>query len=215
MKSKNRNKELLVASCASLVFVVAVIVAFVFFNKLSSSVFAAAPWISVAVIILLCHVYTVITARKLYGYFEASAPVITYIPCVGELSLLNRPMYIAGLVCYALIAVFGVLIFIPYHAFGTSFLDVPFYCMCVVLVLLVALQVIKGVGLLINFRDILAEYKAHRTEGYGLRAHMIWFGFFPFVRAFAIRTINQPLTTLSDFMGVSYDSDDEDEFEEE
>ena len=213
MKSKNNNKEMLMTSVVFLLFFVGVVICFIMMGKVSDMLLSAAPWATVLLITLLCHIYTVMTVRNLYKFYEMAAPWTAYIPCYGELTLMDKKFYMVGTALYGLIIVFGIGSFLPLYKLNSALADIPFYMLMSVLVFVVLLQLVKGLGIIDQARCVFREYSDIRKDNTGAARHLIWFGFLPFVRIIALRSINQPLSSMVNFMHVTAQDAEEDDSE--
>lgn len=185
-----------------------------------SKLYEIAPTILIIVVILAATIYTAYTASLMYKFYEAPAPILRFIPCLCELSLIDVKFRMPCYILYAL----AVLLFgatqLPYETMkilGSGFaLNGGFYLMLLSFLLLFVIEIIKGIGLMGTMKDVEEDWKKQVHTDVGALDKMIIFGFIPFVRVIALYALSKPLDTLVSFMGVSSeDSESAKVFEEE
>lgn len=182
--------------------------------------FQAAPWVAIVVLVLVATAYTARTSGLLHDYYAVQSPILRFIPCICEVTLIDlkyRP------VCYILYGVALVMaggVAMPYSM--ASMLGNAFTVNHVVWfglgcgLALAAIQVIKGIGISGCMKDIANDWYSHTHSDVGLIKRFTPLGFIPFVRVIALYSLNKPLDTLVSFAGVDVnDIGQEDEFYEE
>lgn len=185
-----------------------------------SQLYDAVPYAIVLVLLVLCTVYSARIARLMYTYYEVDAPVIRFVPVIGEVCLLDIKYHLPCYIGYAISVLFLVLSLLPYDVlkiFGTGFAtNASFYLMLVAIVVALAVQIIIGVGLMHTMKDIAEDWKKQVHADVGAISKFSFFGFIPFVRVIALYALDKPLSTMVDFMGVtSEDAEEDDGFIEE
>ena len=193
---------------------------FVLANKGTALISDVAPYAIIVVMAVAAAFYSVTTANLLYKYYETSAPWYAWLPCVGELTLMDGKFTKIGLPIYGAAIVFGLLAFLPYSVtsvFGESIgLHFPVFMMMAAMICLAAIQVVKGIGLLGCMKVVSDEWKEHTGSEVGFIKYFAFLGFIPFVRVMATYSLNKPLSTLVQFNNVTVsDSTDIDLTEEE
>lgn len=178
-----------------------------------------APLLIIPVIALGIAVYTAMTSKLLYEYFEVNPPFLRFIPCYGELTLMDNKFLKIGTIFYviAILALLGTQIpFSVAKIISEDFaFSLPFYCMVVALVALLAVQIIKGIGFLDCVKTLVAEWDEHVGGSVGIIKNLAWLGFIPFVRVVAIYALNKPLSTMVTFNDITVSVDEAVELEEE
>lgn len=185
-----------------------------------SQLYDAVPYAIVLVLLVLCTVYSARIARLMYTYYEVDAPVIRFVPVIGEVCLLDIKYHLPCYIGYAISVLFLVLSLLPYDVlkiFGTGFAtNASFYLMLVAIVVALVVQIIIGVGLMHTMKDIAEDWKKQVHADVGAISKFSFFGFIPFVRVIALYALDKPLSTMVDFMGVtSEDAEEDDGFVEE
>lgn len=186
-----------------------------------SLLFDVAPFVVLVIAAVLCTTYTAYTAGLLYQYYEVPAPFTRFVPCICEVSLIDRKFHLPCYILYVLAVVFGGLSQLPFAAWNvlgeTVAFNAPFYCMVVALAMLLLIQIIKGIGLMGCIKDIAAEWDEQVHTDAGALTKLAFLSFIPFVRIIALYSVNKPLSTMVSFMGVVADDagDDEEDFAEE
>lgn len=185
-----------------------------------SVLFDVAPYAVVAVFMVFATVYTAQTAGLMYEFYEVDKPIMRFVPCLCEVTLLDlkyhRPCYILYAGAIFLIGASQ----LPYDILkilgeGLS-TRLPFYLVVVGLLLLAAIQVIKGIGLMQTMKDISNDWNKRMHTSVGVIDKLTPLGFIPFVRVIALYSLNKPLSTLVSFMGLSSeDLEADSEFYEE
>lgn len=176
--------------------------------------YAIAPIILVLIVLLILTVYTSYTIKLLYDYYELPAPVLRFVPCVCEVMMVDVKYHLPCYIMYGVAVVLGVLSQLPYSllsVFGTDIAtSVPFYFIIGSLLVLIAIQVIKGIGIVSGMKDIEEEWKGKTHVDLGIISKFAWCSFIPFVRIIAVYALNKPLSTMVSFMGMTSADEDED-----
>lgn len=185
-----------------------------------SKLFDIAPFAVLLVLVVVCTAYTSYTAGLLYDYYEVDKPIIRFIPCVCELSLIDTSYRTLGYILYLLAFVMIGLTQIPYSVLSvlgdTLALNGAFYFMVAAIIFLAGVQILKGYGLMKIMKDVAEEWETQVHTGVGAITKMIPLAYIPFVRVIAIYCLNKPLDTMVSYMGVSAeDASYEDDFSEE
>lgn len=180
---------------------------FILADKGTAYLLDTVPVAIIAVLAIAVTVYTGMTSSLLYRYYEAKAPWYAWLPCFGELTVMDgkfvkigTPVYIGALAALGLSM-------LPYKVtsiFGQTFgLHFPLVMMILCFAALAALQVIKGIGLISCMKVVEAEWKEHTQAELGLIKSFAFMGFVPFVRVMALYALNKPLSTLVQFNAVT------------
>lgn len=185
-----------------------------------SKLFELAPYYIVAALVIFATIYTAYTSKLMYDFYEIQAPVLRFVPCVCETTLIDVKYHMPCYILYALAIIFAGLSQLPYSVLkvlGDGFaLSAGFYFIIVAIVLLVAIQVIKGIGFIGTMKDIGEEWNRQTHADLGAISRLTPLGFIPFVRVIALYSLNKPLSTMVSFMGVTVDdAEATGEFEEE
>lgn len=182
--------------------------------------FQLAPWVGILVILLIATAYTAHTAGLLYRYYNVSPPLLRFVPCLCELSLIDNKYRGIGFILYSLAGVMASGALMPYSVasiFGEAFVEWHtwwFGVFC--LLFLTALEILKGIGISACMNDIAEDWYSHVHVDIGFIKRFVPLSFIPFVRVVALYSLNKPLDTMVTFVGVSADDVGvEDEFEEE
>ena len=177
-----------------------------------------APYLIIVVMAVAMAIYSGMTSALLYDYFEVQSPIWRWIPCIGELSLMDSKFVKFGVLFYALAAVFFGISNLPYSIlrnFGEGVaLDLPFYMMVLTFAMLGAVQIVKGIGLLGCMKTVSAEWDEKVGTSLGLIKSFAWLGFIPFVRVMAVYALNKPLSTLVTFNDMTVSDTDDVKLEE-
>ncbi len=185
-----------------------------------SKLFEIAPMTLVLVLVVAATIYTAYTSKLMYDFYDVDAPLLRFVPCLCETTLLDMKWHLPCYILYALVLAFFGLSFLPYSALsflGEDFaLDASFYFIVIAIILLAVIQVIKGIGIMQTMKDIAVEWKKQVHADVGALNKLTPLGFLPFVRVIALYSLNKPLSTLVSFMGATVDdADEESTFEEE
>lgn len=186
-----------------------------------SKLFEVAPALVVAVVVIVATAYTSYTGKLLYTFYGVKPPIVRFIPCFGELTLIDVMYQPAGFILYVFAGIMLVCSQLPYAVLSIispNFATVaPFWFMVAALLLLAVIQVLKGIGLTGCIKDIAAEWEAHTHVDTGGLIRFAPLCFLPFVRVIAMYSLNKPLSTLVSFMGVTAEtvSEEADAFTEE
>ena len=180
---------------------------FVLADKGTSYLVEVAPYAIILVMAIAAAAYSGYTSSLLYRYYEGKAPWYSWVPCFGELTMMDgkytkigTPLYVAAIALlvlsrmpYSVTSIFG-------QAFGLHF---PLVMTVLAFVVLAAIQVIKGIGLVGCMKVLEDEWKEHTHAELGLIKSFAFFGFVPFVRVMAMYALNKPLSTMVQFNSVT------------
>lgn len=185
-----------------------------------SKLFELAPMYLVLILTVFATMYTAYTSKLMYDFYEVQAPILRFIPCVCETTLIDIKYHIPCYVCYTIAIIFAAASQLPYSVlkiFGEDFaLSAGFYFTVAAIVVLGVIQIIKGIGLLETLHDIGEEWHNQTHADLGAISKLGFFGFIPFVRVISLYSLNKPLSTMVSFMGVNADDvDTGDSFEAE
>lgn len=185
-----------------------------------SKLFDVAPVTLVIVLIVVATVYTAYTSQLMYTFYDVDAPILRFVPCLCEITLIDMKWHTPCYILYLLAIVFAGASQLPYSVLkilGDGFaVKASFYFVVIAIILLAAVQVLKGIGLMQTMKDIGVEWKRQVHADVGALNKLTPLGFIPFVRVIALYSLNKPLSTLVDFMGTTADdADTEGGFEEE
>ena len=202
---------------AGLVFLVPIVIfgVFVAMSRGTSALGEISAYAAFFVCVIAATAMQIHTSRLLHDYFEVYAPALAYIPCVGELTIMDDLYKKIGLALYAVAAILLGVSVLPVFKSSPSLAEVPFYLMLVAIGVLVLVQIVKGLGLWNCMHNIEEEWKEHTKHELGSIKWMVWFGFIPFVRCMTFYALCKPLSSMTQFMGITSDVEDEEMFEEE
>lgn len=162
-----------------------------------------APYLIIVVMAVIMTVYSGYTASLLYTYFEVDRPWYRWIPCFGELTLIDSKFVKIGGILYIVVLCSLGIGNLPYsitqNIGETLALNLPFYMMIVTFVAIIGIQVVKGIGLLNCIKVVSSEWEEKVGTSVGFIKSFAWAGFIPFVRVLAIYALNKPLSTLVTF----------------
>ena len=217
--AKKKNGINPAAKGAVLATIVGVPLVFALVSFGTSKLLDIAPLVLIPVCAVAAAVYNGITCNLLYDYCEVRRPWFSFIPCYGELALMDSLFLKIGSVLYIFVVVSLVLSRLPYTAL--SFLGqnlavrFPFWATFVAFVFLFAIQVVKGIGILGCIKMVSDEWTEKMSGTVGFIKSFGWLGFIPFVRVMAIYGINKPLSTLVTFNDITISDTQDVELEEE
>lgn len=182
--------------------------------------FSVAPGAAIGVLVLVATAYTARTSRLLYNYYEADPPLTRFIPCICELTLIDRKYRTPCYILYLMAGLMALGAFMPYQIaskLGVDFVEHhTFWFGVAFLLVMVVLEIIKGIGIAGCMQDISNDWYEQTHSDVGLIKRFTPLGFIPFVRVIALYSLNKPLDTMVGFMGVSAnDVGDDGEFYEE
>lgn len=182
--------------------------------------FQVAPWTIVAILLVFATIYTARTSGLLHKYYDAQAPILRFVPCLCELTLIDQKYRGISYILYSLAAVMVCGAFMPYSiakVLGAGFAERhTFWFGVAFAVVMVVLEAVKGIGISACMKDVADDWYQQTHSDVGLIKRFTPLGFIPFVRVIAIYSLNKPLDTMVAFMGVNVnDIGEEDEFEEE
>lgn len=202
-----------------LLVIVAVPVLFVLAIVSTEALVNIAPYLLVVVIAVIMGIYSGITSGLLYDYFEVSAPWYRWIPCYSELTLVDSKFLAIGSVFYVVAIIFLAISRIPYSVSkvlgDTVALSLPFYATVVALLFLLAVQIVKGIGILGCYKTLEVEWEEKMNTTLGFIKTFSWLGFIPFVRVLAVYGLNKPLSTLVTFNDITVSDSTDVELEED
>lgn len=189
-----------VIKLAMLGSVLGIAILFIVFAK-GTEALSSVSYIGMAAIVLLgCSFFSAITAGKLYDYFQVKKPLLRFVPCIGELSLIDFKLRRIALGFYCGAAFLGVLLATRLVPGVTA----PFYLMLVIMALLSAVQVVKGIGLRATYTELEADWIKISGHSAGALKIFILLGYIPFVRVYLVYCINKILMTLVTFGGYNF-----------
>lgn len=202
---------------AGLVFLVPFIVAavFVVMSRGTSAIGNISVYAIAGACIIASTAMHILAARRLYDFYDVYTPIYAYIPCVGELAVMDSRFSKIGFILYIVVAVLGGLMLVPFYKISSAFADVPFYLVLAILFVLFVIQIVKGIGLLNCMNNIEDEWKKHTNHSLGSIKNAMFFGFIPFVRCLTFYGLCKPLSSMTQFMGITAEDEEEEEFEEE
>lgn len=181
--------------------------------------FNMTPYILLLVLLLFATIYTARTSRLLYEYYGWELPLGRFLPCVGEVFLMDVKYRMPCYIMYVAAIIFVGISQLPYSVMkmlgDTIALKGSFYFFLIALVLLAIIQVVKGIGLVSCMKDISADWYKQTHAEIGAINILMLLSFIPFVRVIAIYAMNKPLSTMVDFMNVTIADADEDAYYEE
>lgn len=185
-----------------------------------SQLFELAPMYIVIALGIFAMIYTAYTAKLMFDFYELQAPILRFVPCICETTLIDVKWHLPCYILYALAVLAGVASQLPYSVlkvFGdTVALNAGFYCTVLAIIFLIGVQIIKGIGLMGTIKDVGAEWYQQTHADMGAISKLAFLGFIPFVRVIALYSLNKPLSTMVSFMEVTVnDTDDGDGFEAE
>lgn len=216
MKSKKNNFAM---SISVLGVVIGVPLIFVLGNLSTSAILEKAPYFLLIFITLAMAIYSATTSKLLYNFYEIDAPWYSWIPCFGELTLMDKKFLKVGVILYVGACVAGLMCLIPYTAFGfvstQLAINLPFYFMVIAIAFLVGVQIVKGIGLIDCNKSIREEWEERNHTGTGIIGHFSFLGFIPYVRVLAIYGLNKPLGTMVTFQHETISASNDVELVEE
>lgn len=179
----------------------------------TSKLFTAAPIAVVAALLVASGIYTGYASARLYRFFGSSQPWYSYLPCFGEVSLLDGVFFTPCLALY----IFAILAFaashLPYSVLSAISPDfafaAPFWLTVLCFVLLLALQIVKGIGLTRTMKAVSTVWEERMHTSLGLLNASILLNFIPFVRIISVYCLAKPLSTMVDFNHMSSAEDDD------
>lgn len=167
----------------------------------------SAPYLILVVMAIVMAVYGGTTASLLYDYYEVQSPWYRFVPCYGELVLMDSKFLKIGSVFYVFALIFFGISRLPYTVlkiFGTAVAtSAPFYFTLLAFIALLGVQIVKGIGLVSCMKNISGEWEEKMHTSLGFIKSFSWLGFIPFVRVIAVYALNKPLSTLVTFNDVT------------
>lgn len=182
--------------------------------------FNQAPAIGIAALVVVVTIYTARTSTLLYNYYRVEAPILRFVPCLCEITLIDRKYH---KICYGLYIAAAVLvgvIALPYDVvsvLGRGFVENRiFWAGVLFAIVMIAVQVVKGIGLSGCINDVAEDWYRQTNVDVGVIKKVSPLSFIPFVRVVALYSLNKPLETMVSFMGVDVtDNAGESQFYEE
>ena len=188
---------------------------FIVFSILSDKLMSMAPVAMVGLLVVATAIYTAMTARMLYKYFGGSAPWYSYIPCFGETTIADSSCVKWSIPFYALAILFGVLTIVPANVFsflpGTLEMRMPVYFVFAAVLMLVSVQIVKGIGIYNCCKFLDGECVDKLGTDIGILRVLSALAFVPFVRMVALYAVNTSLTKLVVFAERTISDTDSDE----
>lgn len=199
--------------------VLAVPVLFVLAAMGTSALMDVAPYALIGVLAIAIAIYTGITCNLLYRYCETRPAWYAFVPCYGELAMMDSKFMRIGTPLYILVILFLGLSRVPYSMLSFLGQDLalvfPFYSTLIAFVLLGVIQVVKGIGILGCIKMVSDEWEDQMHGSLGFIKSFGWLGFVPFVRVIAVYGLNKPLSTLVTFNNTTISDNDDVVLEEE
>lgn len=178
-----------------------------------------APYILVVLIAILAAVYTGMTSTLLWNFFEESGPWYRWVPCFGELTLMDNKFLHIGGIAYIPAVLCLACSQLPYAITSvlpqSIALNYPFYMMALALICLLVIQVIKGIGIMDVTKTIAELWEERNGTSAGFIKRFGFLGFIPFVRVVAVYALNKPLTTMVTFNDETISDSGDIELEED
>lgn len=179
------------------------------------------PWVAIIILLFIATAYTSYTSGLLYRYYDMAAPLTRFIPCICEATLIDTKYRKIIYILYGITLVMLGGVVMPYSVsslLGEAFAlnHVVWFGLIAGLMLLI-IQIVKGIGLAGCMKDIADDWYKQTHSDVGLIKRFTIMGFIPFVRVIALYSLNKPLSTMVEFIGVGADDVGEEEqfFEEE
>lgn len=216
--AKKKNSASPVAKGAILLVIVGVPAFFALASMGTSALLERAPYILVLVCAIIAGIYNGMTCKLLYDYYESNCPWYAWIPCYGELALMDSKYILPGTIAYAIAIVSLVISQLPYRiigALGDIALTLPFYATVVFFIAMLVVEVVKGLGTVGCVKVVSEEWEEKMHGSLGFIKSFGWLGFIPFVRVMATYGLNKPLSTLVTFNDMTVNDDDSIELSEE
>lgn len=213
MAKRNNKQSNPAARLLILLAVIGVPLIFVLAIFSTDLVVERAPYLLLVIMAVVMIVYSGTTAGLLYKYYETSAPWYRFIPCFGELTLMDSKYLKIGTVFYIFAAIFFGLSRLPYDVMkvvgeGLVF-SLPFYLTVLTFIAMLGVEIVKGIGMLNCMKIVSDEWEEKMHTSLGFIKSFAWLGFIPFVRVLTIYGLNKPLSTLVTFNDYTVsDSDD-------
>lgn len=171
------------------------------------------PYAATIIVVLGCDIYANHVGSLLYDFYEGRKPIWAWIPCIGEAAMLPSTYSRIVIPMYPVAIVFGALALAPYSiikVFGEWAIQaLPFWSTIIVLIIMLAVQIIKGIGLCALFTDVEECWLESVHTRVGAIAKFRPLLFFPFIRAIGLYGLAKPLETLVTFNSQTV-SDQED-----
>lgn len=162
-----------------------------------------APYVMIGIIVVIIDIYAGMTSTLLWQFYEIDPPWYRWIPCIGELALIDSKFVTPCLILYPIAVVLLLSSLIPYSVLsflGSAIaLNYPVFITMVALVLLTVIQVFKGLGIMNCTKVVASTWEERNHTSAGFIKRFGWLGFIPFVRVVAIYGLNKPLVTLVTF----------------
>ena len=124
----------------------------------------------------------------------------------SKFTKIGAALYLVASVFLAITQIpYGLLKMLP-HAVA---INAPFVSMVITLVVLAAVQVVKGVGLWSCMKSVNEEWETYMGVDMGLLYAFTIFGFIPFTRVLTIYALNKPLSTMVTFNDITAEDTDD------
>lgn len=213
-KRKQNNSISPAGKIGILLVIFGIPILFAFSSWGLSKLFDIAPYAVGSVLVLVATIYTAQTSGLMYDFYQVDAPVLRFVPCICELTLIDIKYHLPCYILYVLALIFGGCMLLPYGVLsmlGDNFAtSAPFYCMVAALLCLIVIQIIKGIGIMGCMKDIGEEWHKQTHADVGAFSKFSIMGFIPFVRVMALYALNKPLSTMVSFMGVTVEDGEQD-----
>lgn len=167
---------------------------FFLFSKFTSAMYLSYAPVMLAILVLMIGFFTAFTVRKLYAFYETSVPIKAYIPMVNELALVDYRLARVGVVLYIIAA-----IFIALGAFSIVPGNLPFTFILIGMIVLLAVQVVKGIGIRGTFKEVAEDWNKISGHDAGIMRLFAICGFLPFVRVLTVYSLDKILTAMVTF----------------
>lgn len=216
---RNHKSTNIASSVGIVCAVVGIPTLFILSSFATSWLSGIAPYVLLGIVVVLIAGYNSITSKLLWDFYECEAPWYRFIPCYGELTIMDSKYRKIGTVLYIIALVFLGISALPYgilsSVVGSIAIDIPTYAMLLAFVFLGILQVVKGIGLIdcVNTIAGIWEERNHYSSGFIKRFSLL--SFLPYVRVLAIYGLNKPLSTMVSFNNETVSGDDTVELVEE
>lgn len=172
----------------------------------TSKLFTAAPIVLIAALLIASGIYTGYVATRLYKFFGVSCPWYAYVPCFGEVALLDGTFINPATILYVTAAVLIGIGQLPYSVMkilGDFAMVAPFWFTASGFVALAIIQIIKGVGMAKTMRVVSDIWEERFHTSLGLIRASTLLNFIPFVRVISVYCLAKPLSTMVDFNGMN------------
>ena len=177
------------------------------FSVLQTRLLAVSPIAFLALIVIVSAVFNTRTCKLLYTFYELETPVIAYLPCIGETALIDQSLKRASIALYAVVLFTLGISFLPFKVFGwmgiSKSTTLKIVLMWVAIVLLIIIQILKGIGIRGTMKDVSNAWIEARGTTSGIISKFSIFGFVPILRVLCFYGLSKPLSTMVEFDGVT------------